>query len=293
MRGDEDRISASAVRNLDGIQEDDPSARPSRLGALVLASLGGACIVFAAVALMRTPPRAKVVNPDPLGELVARARPVGSVAPDHGVGHEVTFPTLLSDAKRPTTALEAVRDPRSAAPASNGVALAPSVALGGIGPGAAPGAPFEVSPGAPPTAADRLPVVPLPAQQVLQSSPVEAAPGDTLTAMAKHVSRDEGAETAPTGMPGGYQLQVSSFKTQTEAEGFGAALRRRGHKAYVEPAQVKGRGLWHRVRIGPFKYKHQAVVYRQQFEQKERIVTFIVDPPKVNMMVKGVKDDEP
>jgi cell division septation protein DedD len=94
-------------------------------------------------------------------------------------------------------------------------------------------------------------------------------------------------------MPGGYQLQVSSFKTQPEAEGFAAALRRRGHKAYVEPAQVKGRGLWYRVRIGPFKYKQSAAVYRQEFEHKERIVTFIVDPPKITVKVRGAGDDEP
>jgi cell division septation protein DedD len=209
---------------------------------------------------------------------------VGSSAGNEGVGHDVTFPTLLSDARRPTTALEAVRDQRGGG--------APAPALSGS---AAPPLPFTLAPGAPttpPPAADRLPVVPLPAQQVLQTSPVAAVPGDTLTAMAKHVSRDEGAETAPTGTPGGYQLQVSSFKTQPEADAFAAALRRRGHKAYVEPAQVKGRGLWYRVRIGPFKYKHSAVVYRQEFEQKERIVTFIVDPPKVTVTVKGERDEE-
>ena len=72
-----------------------------------------------------------------------------------------------------------------------------------------------------------------------------------------------------------------------------AALRRRGHKAYVEPAQVRGRVLWYRVRIGPFKYKQSAVVYRQDFEAKERIVTFIVDPPKVTVTVKGLGDDDP
>jgi DedD protein len=282
MRGDEDRIGAAAVRNLDGIQEDDPSARPSRMGALVLASLGGACIVFAAVALMRTPPRAKLVNADPLGELVARARPVGSASGNDGVGHDVTFPTMLSDAKRPTTALEAVRDARAAgAPAPSGSAAAAVFAL-------APGAPT-----APPPAADRLPVMPLPAQQVLQTGPGEVAPGDSLTAMARHVSRDDGAETAPLGTAGSYQLQVSSFKTQPEADAFAAALRRRGHKAYVEPAQVKGRGLWYRVRIGPFKYKRSALIYRQEFETKERMVTFIVDPPKVTVTVTGMRDDAP
>ena len=281
MRGVDDRLETAAVRNLDEIQEDDPSSRPSRAGALVLASLGGAGIVFAAVALMRSPPKAKVVSSDPLGQLVAQARPVSSApAAPVQVGEEVTFPGTLSDSKRPTTALEAVRDLKAAAAAS-------AAAL-----------PFALPPGAPttpPSAADRLPVVPLPAQHVLQIGPTEGAPGDTLSAMARHVSRDEGAETAPTGTPGGYQLQVSSFKTQPEAESFAAALRRRGHKAYVEPANVKGRGLWYRVRIGPFKFRHSAGVYRTDFESKERMVTFIVDPPKLAPMakIKDADDDEP
>ena len=43
---------------------------------------------------------------------------------------------------------------------------------------------------------------------------------------------------------------------------------------------MKGRGIWYRVKIGPFKYRHAAVIYRQEFEAKERMVTFIVDPPR-------------
>ena len=78
-----------------------------------------------------------------------------------------------------------------------------------------------------------------------------------------------------------------------EAQGFAAALRRRGHHAYVEAADVKGRGLWHRVRIGPFKYKRSAETYRQEFEAKERMVTFIVSPPKtkVRMADANLADD--
>ncbi|MFO0757632.1 MAG: SPOR domain-containing protein [Byssovorax sp.] len=284
MRPEVDRMDASAVRNLDDIQEDEPGARPSRVGALVLASLGGACIVFAAVALMRAPPKAKVTAVDPLGDLVARAHPAGTPLPrpDDKVGQEVTFPDTLSDAKSPTTALEAVRDPKAMAAAAGAPTAAPDAL------------PFDLPPGAPttpPSAADRLPVVPLPAGQVLHTGASEPAAGDTLTAMATQVSRDTGAETAPAGTPGGYQLQVSSFKTASEAESFAAALRRRGHKAYVEPAQVKGRGLWHRVRIGPFKYRRSAVLYRQDFESKERMVTFIVDPPKTTVTVKKLDDD--
>lgn len=268
MRSDRDPIDASAVRNLDEIQEDDPEARPSRAGALVLASFGGACIVLAATLLMRSPPKAKAVSQDPLGDLVAQVKPGASAsAQPAAVGHEVTFPGVLSDSKSPTTALEAVR------PASTAL-------------------PFDLPPGAPttpPPATDRLPVVPLPAQHVLQGPPAEAPRGDTLGTMARQAAR-EGTQESPAGGPGGYQLQVSSFKTQAEGEAFAAALRRRGHKAYVEPAHVKGRGLWHRVRVGPFKYRHSAVIYRQDFEAKERMVTFIIDPPKAGVKPKIVDE---
>src|ERR1700679_2056525 len=112
-----DAIDASAVRNLEQLHENEADQQPSRAGALVLASLGGACCVFAAVLLLRSPPKAKVVSTDPLGELVAQAPPASSAAPaPGGGGQEVTFPGLLSDAKRPTTALEGARDPRQVPP---------------------------------------------------------------------------------------------------------------------------------------------------------------------------------
>jgi cell division septation protein DedD len=268
----EREIDGSAVRNLDEIQEDDPGARPSRAGALVLASLSGACVVFAAALLLRSPPKAKVTSHDPLSDLVAAARPAGSgsATPNDAVGQEVTFPGVLSDAKRPTTALEAVR------PASAMSAL-----------------PFDLPPGAPttpPPATDRLPVVPLPAQNVLQGPSSDPPTSDTLGTMARQAAK-ENAQESPAGSPGGYQLQVSSFKTSAEAEVFAGALRRRGHKAYVEPAHVKGRGLWHRVRVGPFKYRHSAVIYRQDFEAKERMVTFIIDPPKAGAKPR-IEDSE-
>ncbi|MBK8258753.1 MAG: SPOR domain-containing protein [Polyangiaceae bacterium] len=271
MRGNRDSLDTASVRNLDEIQESDHEPRPSRLGALVLASLGGACIVAAAIALLRAPAPPKPVATDPLGDLVAKSRPAGQEKKNEGLGQEVTFPSMLSDRKQ-TTALEAVRDPVSAASANATGALAPGV------------------PTEPPAAADRLPVMPLPAQHVLTPER-QTAKSDTLGAMAKYVAREDGTEASPAGTPGGFQLQVSSFKTQAEAEGFATALRRRGHKAYVEPAQVKGRGLWHRVRIGPFKYRRSAVLYRQDFEAKERLVTFIVDPPKTKVVVRDAEEE--
>ena len=49
-------------------------------------------------------------------------------------------------------------------------------------------------------------------------------------------------------------------------------------------AYVSDRGLWHRVRIGPFKTKLAAAKYKDEFETKERMTAFLVDPDRVKRM---------
>jgi cell division septation protein DedD len=264
MQGQE----TSKIRNLDELQESDAAPpRGSRLGALVLASLGGTCLIIASAVLLRQPSSGSETSNDPLGALVEKAK----TEPQEGL--DVTFPKLLGGADRQTTALEAVRDPKRA-PEDAEFQLPP-------------GHPTE-----PPPAADKLPVIPLPAQHILAAAGKETAPhGDVLTSMARVASRENGTEVEAGG-PGGFQLQVSSFDQAVDAEAFAAVLRRRGHKAYVEAANVKGRGVWHRVRIGPFKYKRSAEIYRQEFEAKERLVTFIVSPPKTKVRVAQATDAE-
>jgi cell division septation protein DedD len=74
---------------------------------------------------------------------------------------------------------------------------------------------------------------------------------------------------------------VASFKQQPDADAFVADLRKRGHRAFRQAAYVPGRGLWHRVRVGPFKSKFQANQYKKKFEKSERVAPFVVDPHKV------------
>jgi cell division septation protein DedD len=81
-------------------------------------------------------------------------------------------------------------------------------------------------------------------------------------------------------MEGGFQLQVASFKDPADAAKLVEDLRRRGHRAYSQAAQVPERGLWHRVRIGPFKSKFEANRYKVEFERSERVSPFVVDPDK-------------
>ncbi len=248
------------VRNLDDIQEDDRSVGSSRFAALLLASLTGAAIVTALVVMSRTKEPAATSQADPLAALVAEAKDVHA-APGKLDSKDVSFPGLLSDGERPTTALAAVKDERGRLlDRPDDVAAPPSG----------------------PNDSDRLPIAPLPVGDLLNATPVTTDPKDSLTALAASAAKaSENAELAAPGMDGGFQLQVASFKDPADAEKLVLDLRRRGHKAYTQGAHVPDRGLWHRVRIGPFRTKFEAAKYKAEFERTERVAPFIVDPDKV------------
>ncbi|HEY1695634.1 MAG TPA: SPOR domain-containing protein [Polyangiaceae bacterium] len=253
------------IRHLEQLQEDDDERRMPRGVTMALVVLGGACVVFAGLALGGRTSQTPQTKTDPLGDLVSlRARTVpvsGSTvrAATDLSPRDVTFPQMLSDDDKQPTALAAVRP--------NG---SPSTVV------------VQSPPTQPPPATDRLPVVPLPAQAVLEATPVVTHPRDTLTRVASEVAQIDtpppSGDSAPAGHEGGYQLQVSSFRTQAEAQGFADQLRARSHKAYVVEAHVPGRGIWFRVRIGPFTTKNSATAYRSGFEAREHVVPFIVAP---------------
>jgi cell division septation protein DedD len=260
-----------SIRNLEHLQEDDGERRYSPGFAVALVVLGGACVVFAVFALGGRSSNPEVAKSDPLGELVSRrsagaasqaspsARPATELLP-----RDVTFPQMLSDDDKATTALAAVRGNATQAPSAAAAAAHP------------------------PPATDRLsvvPVAPLPAQAVLEATPIVTRPRDSMTRAASDAAEITTApasgESTPAGREGGYQLQVSSFRTQTEAQAFADQLRARGHKAYAVEAHVPGRGTWFRVRVGPFGTQHAAALYRAGFEAREHVVPFIVAPDTV------------
>jgi DedD protein len=273
-------IDPGGIRNLEDLQEDDDDRRMPPAVTATLVTLGGACIVFAAFALVGRATKPALAKGDPLGDLVAHRALLPITAASARLTtvdlapKDVTFPQMLSDDSNPSTALAAVRMSGSQLPIA---ALAP--------------APLPTQP---PPATDRLPVVPLPAQAVLEASPIVTRPRDALTRAATDAAQitgpgaagggasSAGGDTAPAGHEGGYQLQVSSFHTQAEADAFADQLRARGHKAYVVEAHVPNRGTWFRVRVGPFGSQHAAATYRASFEEREHVVPFIVPPESKN-----------
>ena len=246
-------MDPGSVRNLERIQEKDDAPRMPRAVSIVLLVLGGACVVLSAMALGGKKSSDAAAKVDPLGDLVAqKGKPAAAKSADIGA-QDVTFPSILSDNGKPTTALAAL--------------------------GARPQSSAALVPSSPPPPTDVLPVVPLPAQNVLQASPVVTRPRDELTKAASEAEASaESKNAAPAGHDGGYQLQVSSFKTREEADAFAQQLRIRGHKAYVVEANVAGRGTWYRVRVGPFPTQAAATQYRSSFEAKEHVVPFVVPP---------------
>src|SRR6478672_11033429 len=139
-------MDPSSVRNLERIQEKDDVTRMPRAVSVTLLVLGGACIVLSAMALGGKKSGEAAPKNDPLGELVTqKGKPVAATAKTADlVTQDVTFPSILSDNAKPTTALAAVnaKPEQTAAPTQ------------------------------PPPPTDVIPVVPLPAQNVLEASPV-------------------------------------------------------------------------------------------------------------------------
>jgi cell division septation protein DedD len=251
-----DTHDAAAVRNLERIQESSSGSASGtstgfgRVATFALVVASGVCVAFCASALgSKRSETALEKKADPLAELALHA----SAASSGLVAGEVTFPGILSDRASPATAL--------AAPAGSLVG--------------------EVM--APPPAGDRLPIYPLPARHALTSSPALAKPKDRLTILADDATdaiaaraAGNGSELASAGSEGGWQVQVSSFKTQGEADTFVTQLRARGHKAHVQIADIPKRGTWYRVKVGPFSTQAEATKYRAAFEAKEKIPGFVV-----------------
>src|SRR5262249_53409521 len=138
-------MNDGAIRNFEQLQEDEGGRKTPKLVTVAFVILGGACIAFAAVALGGRHAKTEAPKQDPPGGPGAQRGHTAGKASDLNT-KDVTFPNILSDGDKPTTALAAVRN-------------------SGAGAGASPDAPTE-----PPPATDKLPIVPLPAQNILEAT---------------------------------------------------------------------------------------------------------------------------
>jgi cell division septation protein DedD len=240
----------SAMRDLDQLRERDDDTRGRKLGLLTLACIVSVSALFAAGSLLGSGDAAEAASIDPLTEL-ALAGPAPAAPALPAVRPEaLSFPSTLAGAAAPDDALveETVR-----------AAEAEHAAL----------------------SARREPT-----KSVSELPASRLATGDhaRLSQLAKHdplvasaLPKSVSVELAPSGSEGAFTLQVVSYETRDQAEGFANALRSRDHKAFVTQAEVPGRGRFFRVRVGPFTTRREAEEYRSRFEQDEHMHTIVVN----------------
>ena len=80
--------------------------------------------------------------------------------------------------------------------------------------------------------------------------------------------RDAAKQAGKPGAPKeSYFLQAGSFQNPADADGLKARLALMGMEANVEPANVAGKGVWYRVRLGPYTRVDEINRVRQQLTQ--------------------------
>lgn len=74
---------------------------------------------------------------------------------------------------------------------------------------------------------------------------------------------------------GGFTVQVGAFPTRTEADALVARLRSQGLSPYVVAAEVQGKGLFHRVRLGRFRSREEARRYLEDLQRETSVSGFV------------------
>ncbi len=74
---------------------------------------------------------------------------------------------------------------------------------------------------------------------------------------------------------GRYTLQLSAFQERSEADEFAKKLSGTGYKANIVAADIPGRGVWYRVRVGDFTSQKAALDAKADIERKLHIIAYV------------------
>ena len=261
----------SAIRDLDQIHEQSEE-EVRKIGLWVMAAIAIASVIFAVTVLIAqargsgAPDGNVYERLDRAAELGLKAAPASQGA---GLGDEdidaqdMRFPeVLLSDERaevaatmaavtaelqHPQQATDATPQPGGGAALAQGSPILPSN-QGGI--------PVDL------------------AGSTNRGELARSAAGDPLMASAMRPPPEQ--DSAQRGHEGKFTIQVISYESRDSAEAFASGLQARGHRAFVQVADIEGRGRMYRVRIGPFNSQSEAQGYRRDFEATERMHTIVV-----------------
>jgi DedD protein len=127
---------------------------------------------------------------------------------------------------------------------------------------------------------------PAPTQPIATANPppapeagqVKTDPVPTRTTDAGDLKQAFGraqAKPADTAEDGTWTLQLSASQDSDEADRFAAGLRDKGYAPFIVRADVPGRGVWFRVRMGRFPSKDAAMRYLADFQRETQMEAFV------------------
>ncbi|HVY55543.1 MAG TPA: SPOR domain-containing protein [Thermodesulfobacteriota bacterium] len=68
----------------------------------------------------------------------------------------------------------------------------------------------------------------------------------------------------------GFTVQVASYRDRGDADALAQKLTRKGYRAFVAEAELPGKGIWYRVRVGRFGTRKEAASFGESLKRKER-----------------------
>ena len=134
----------------------------------------------------------------------------------------------------------------------------------------------------PAAAGSTQPPIDLPAQPIVEKAPrqetvaVVKQPAPVVPAATSSSVAGHGSETLPKRVAGGsHAVQIGSFSAAKDAIALKDKLLKEGYPAFMVEADLGAKGLWYRVRVGPYADAEQAKVAQRVLEKKEKIKGFV------------------
>ncbi len=242
--------------SLDAFAEEPLAGRPgSKIRLIALVLLGVAVIagayVLADYFLQQPEPSAQIAKPAPPAVRKKSKQPVQKP--------ETVMPAPAVSAEQPAPASETGPTPKAAAPdtAPGESAVQKAEEKPATEPQPAPPVPERI----------RTEIAPEKTGQQKAAEPqkkAEPAAAPVQNTPAKPAAPDK----KPAPKPGAFSVHVFSFKTQPAAQNEIERMNKRGLQAYLETVDLGAKGIWHRVKVGPYATRAEAEQARQDIKKK-------------------------
>lgn len=104
---------------------------------------------------------------------------------------------------------------------------------------------------------------------------VEVAARTKTSSVAEAIAKMKPQPAVPTAAKGNFTLQLSAAPSRAEADRFAQNLKGKGYAPYVVEAEVPGKGIWYRVRLGKFPSREAAQRYLTDFRRETQLEAFV------------------